>query len=71
MLYPIILLAIPLVNAIALANPQNNAEHDHSHNIRRSLPGTWYQKRDHPVHALFKRGADDGIAYATVGSPGE
>ncbi|GLB34544.1 putative polysaccharide deacetylase [Lyophyllum shimeji] len=34
------------------------------------LPDTWYQPDDHPVHALFKRGAPgDGTNYPAVGSP--
>ncbi|KAJ7058660.1 carbohydrate esterase family 4 protein [Mycena amicta] len=42
---------------------------DHAHNTARSLPGTWFQRDDHPVHALFKRGgATDGVSYAAIGS---
>ncbi|KAJ7047372.1 hypothetical protein C8F04DRAFT_1058591 [Mycena alexandri] len=44
--------------------------HDHSHISSKRLPSTWYQRSDHPVHNLFRRGpATDGIAYAEVGSP--
>ncbi|KII95173.1 carbohydrate esterase family 4 protein [Plicaturopsis crispa FD-325 SS-3] len=35
---------------------------------KKALPGTWYQPRDHPVHALFKRGASSDD-FPTVGSP--
>lgn len=49
-------------------------DHDHDHApLRKRLPSTsWYQRDDHPVHNLFKRGkrdtTSDGTNYAEVGS---
>jgi len=46
----------------------------HSHTNRSPLPETWFHRRDHPVHSLFRRQAGtgpptDGITYPQVGSP--
>ncbi|KAJ7063723.1 carbohydrate esterase family 4 protein [Mycena amicta] len=63
-------LALPLLSTSAAAVALH-ARHDHEHDVARQLPGSWYQRDDHPVHALFKRastGATDGVAYAAVGS---
>ncbi|KAF8204977.1 chitin deacetylase [Pholiota molesta] len=52
------------------AVPTPHDSHDgHSHNVRKSLPNAWYQRRDHPVHALFERATTDGTDYPTVGTP--
>ncbi|KAL0950031.1 hypothetical protein HGRIS_010039 [Hohenbuehelia grisea] len=65
MLFPLALLAAPLVSGAFVARDVH-----HEHTAKRALPGTWYQARDHPVHQLFKRGpTTDGIQYAEVGSP--
>lgn len=66
MLFPFLLISLPL----AFASEIHSLHHsrDHSHHVNKRLPGTWYHARDHPVHDLFKR-ADDGIEYASVGSP--
>ncbi|KAJ7781239.1 glycoside hydrolase/deacetylase [Mycena metata] len=59
------LLFIPVVSVALI--PQR---HDHSHTSSKRLPSTWYQRSDHSVHNLFRRGsATDGIVYAEVGSP--
>ncbi|KDQ51243.1 carbohydrate esterase family 4 protein [Jaapia argillacea MUCL 33604] len=45
---------------------------DHDDTIRRALPSTWYQRDDHPAHALFKRqqaANTSAITYSQVGSP--
>ncbi|KAF7298346.1 Carbohydrate esterase family 4 protein [Mycena kentingensis (nom. inval.)] len=68
------LLALPLLSTASspAAAAALHARHDHEHAVARHLPGaTWYQRDDHPVHALFKRastGATDGVTYAAVGS---
>ena len=65
MLISFFLLAIDVAFAASLPRSEN-----HDYVERKLLPGNWYQKRDHPVHSLFKRGPqDDGIQYAEVGSP--
>ncbi|KII95210.1 carbohydrate esterase family 4 protein [Plicaturopsis crispa FD-325 SS-3] len=64
-------LALPLL-ARAATLPHRDSAHDHSHTERQlgGLPDTWYQPRDHPAHALFKRDASgDGTNYPSVGSP--
>jgi len=66
-LHIILLVALPLINAAAVPNTH---DHNHSHDVRQSLPSNWYQARDHPVHKLFKRAPGDGINYAPVGTPG-
>ncbi|KAK0190940.1 carbohydrate esterase family 4 protein [Armillaria mellea] len=65
MLISFFLLAVDVAFAASLPRSEN-----HDHVERKLLPSNWYQKRDHPVHSLFKRGPqDDGIQYAEVGSP--
>jgi hypothetical protein len=69
MLFQLILVAFSLVGTLAVPTPHDS--HDgHSHNVRKSLPNAWYQRRDHPVHALFERATTDGTDYPTVGTPG-
>ncbi|KII95212.1 carbohydrate esterase family 4 protein [Plicaturopsis crispa FD-325 SS-3] len=69
-MFPTFALALPL---LAAAGSVPHKAHTHAHAARGSiLPGTWYQPRDHPAHALFKRdgsGNGDGVTYAAVGSP--
>lgn len=66
----ILLLSLPLIHAAAVPNVHDSYDLGHSHDVRQSLPGDWYQPRDHPVHKLFKRAPGDGITYAPVGTPG-
>ena len=66
----ILLVALPLVHAAAVPNTHDSDDHNHSHDVRQSLPSSWYQARDHPVHKLFKRAPGDGVNYAPVGTPG-
>lgn len=67
----ILLLALPLIHAAAVPNTHDSHDHNHSHDVRQSLPTDWYQAPDHPVHKLFKRAAPgDGTNYAPVGTPG-
>ncbi|KAJ7119121.1 hypothetical protein C8R44DRAFT_878626 [Mycena epipterygia] len=62
----LVLLVLPLISA---GSVYERDDHSHSHSTAKRLPGTWYHREDHPVHALFKRGAaTDGVAYAPVGS---
>ncbi|KAG2013658.1 chitin deacetylase [Coprinopsis cinerea AmutBmut pab1-1] len=59
---------LPLVSAVTV--PALNDRHDsHEHVQPGALPERWYQDDSHPVHRLFKRATDDGIAYPPVGSP--
>ncbi|TBU32745.1 hypothetical protein BD311DRAFT_713628 [Dichomitus squalens] len=58
-----------LATALSAAAAVPHDSHDHDHALDKALPGRWYHDDDHPVHALFKRGATDGITYAAVGSP--
>ncbi|KAF7304031.1 Carbohydrate esterase family 4 protein [Mycena indigotica] len=47
----------------------HNARHDHSqhdHDVARALPGQWYHRDDHPVHALFRR---QGETFPAIGTP--
>ncbi|KAF8974562.1 hypothetical protein BDZ97DRAFT_1900211 [Flammula alnicola] len=67
MFFRLILLALPLLRTLAVPTPHDS--HDHLHNVRKALPTTWYQPRDHPVHDLFKRAPGDGTDYAAVGTP--
>ncbi|KAF8812434.1 glycoside hydrolase/deacetylase [Phlegmacium glaucopus] len=69
--FNLILIALPLTHALVLQKLHEYDDHDHSHNVRISLPSqTWYHPQDHPVHALFKRAAEaNGTSYAPVGSP--
>ncbi|KAJ7923398.1 chitin deacetylase [Mycena leptocephala] len=61
------LLFVPLLSAASVL--QRRYDHDHSHDVAKRLPSTWYHHPDHPVHALFRRdAATDGITYAPVGS---
>ncbi|KAJ7180087.1 chitin deacetylase [Mycena crocata] len=58
-------LLFPLLSTASL----HHRHDDHAH-VGKRLPSSWDQPRDHPVHALFKRGpATDGVTYAQVGSP--
>lgn len=66
----VLLLALPLIHAAAVPNTHDFDDHNHSHDVRQSLPTNWYQARDHPVHKLFKRAPGDGTNYAPVGDPG-
>lgn len=67
MLSSLALLSLPLLSAAAVY-PRHDDEHSHS--VARRLPDSWYQRDDHPVHALFRRdGPTDGATYAQVGSP--
>ncbi|KAF8165345.1 hypothetical protein B0H34DRAFT_793744 [Crassisporium funariophilum] len=70
MLFSIALLfALPLVRAVAVPASHDSHVHDHSHDIRQSLPSSnWYHREDHPVHVLFKRAPGDGTNYDPVGS---
>ena len=70
MLFRSILLGLPLVRAL-IAIPHDSHGHDHLHEVRRSLPSSWYQPGGHPIHDLFKRDTDDGADYPAVGSPGK
>ena len=67
----ILFIALPLIRAAAVPNHYDSHDHNHLHDVPQSLPNTWYQARDHPVHELFKRAPGDGINYAPVGTPGE
>ncbi|KAJ6599066.1 hypothetical protein DFH09DRAFT_1129999 [Mycena vulgaris] len=59
-------LLFPLLSTASLRHRHD----DHAHTAAKHLPSTWYHGSDHPVNALFKRGAaTDGITYAQVGSP--
>ncbi|KAJ6489900.1 carbohydrate esterase family 4 protein [Mycena sanguinolenta] len=63
--FALALLAFPLLSSAAVLQQR----HDHSHNVERRLPSTWYHPPGHPVHSLFRRDADtDGVTYAPVGS---
>ncbi|KAF9485353.1 chitin deacetylase [Pholiota conissans] len=68
MLFQLILVASFLASTLAVPTPHDSYD-DHSHNVRKALPDTWYQPRDHPVHTLFKRAPGDGTNYPAVGSP--
>jgi chitin deacetylase len=68
MLFPFLLLSVPLTLAASI--PSRDDTHDHAHHVNKRLPGNWYHSRDHPVHTLFKRAVGDGTDYAPVGSPG-
>ncbi|KJA24474.1 carbohydrate esterase family 4 protein [Hypholoma sublateritium FD-334 SS-4] len=68
MLFRSILLGLPLVQAL-IVTPHDSHGHDHIHEVRRSLPDSWYQPEGHPIHDLFKRDTDDGADYPAVGSP--
>lgn len=59
-----LLLVAPLVQAVDIAAPYHRY-------VNSGLPpSAWYQPDGHPVHTLFRRaGGDDGITYASVGSP--
>ncbi|KAJ7129671.1 hypothetical protein C8R44DRAFT_777382 [Mycena epipterygia] len=60
------LLLLPLLSTASLRHRHD----DHAHTAAKRLPSTWYHRDDHPVNALFKRGAaTDGVTYADVGSP--
>ncbi|KAJ7027130.1 carbohydrate esterase family 4 protein, partial [Mycena alexandri] len=59
------LCVLPLLTA---ASPARHDDHEHSHNVAKRLPSAWFHDSDHPVHALFKRGATDGVTYPPVGS---
>lgn len=61
--------ALPLARAVVVRAPRDF--HDHSDEVGRALPGSWYHEPDHPVHALFKRAPGDGTTYAPVGTPGK
>ena len=63
------LMALPICRAIAIPNPTSGAYKDHPHDINPPLPGLWYHTEDHPVNSLFRRGPNDGVTYAPVGSP--
>ncbi|GLB33810.1 putative polysaccharide deacetylase [Lyophyllum shimeji] len=68
MFWSIFLVALPAVHAALI--PSVHDHNDESHAVSSRLPDTWYQPDDHPVHALFKRGAPgDGTNYPAVGSP--
>ncbi|KAJ7064113.1 carbohydrate esterase family 4 protein [Mycena amicta] len=73
MLGSLTLLSIPLLSvSAAVIHGRHPHDHSHSHNVARLLPGQWFHRDDHPVHALFKRGtggSTDGVEYAVVGSP--
>ena len=61
-------IVLPLLARTGAAYP------GYSHEIRSPLPETWFHKRGHPIHALFRRQAGtglptDGINYPQVGSP--
>ncbi|KAJ7804057.1 carbohydrate esterase family 4 protein [Mycena olivaceomarginata] len=58
------LLVLPLLSMASVL--QHRYDHDHSHNVKRHLPSTWYHHPSHPVHSLFRR--DENITYAPVGS---
>ncbi|KAF9451726.1 carbohydrate esterase family 4 protein [Macrolepiota fuliginosa MF-IS2] len=62
MLFAAVLLAVPL---LAASGPVSES---HSHPTKRKLAARWYHGNDHPVHALFRRGPTDGVAYAPIGS---
>ncbi|PPQ98546.1 hypothetical protein CVT24_004037 [Panaeolus cyanescens] len=66
-LFALTLLAPPLAQALSV--PTSTHDHAHNHEVRRSLPDTWYQPEDHAVKALFRRAPDDGNDYPPVGSP--
>ncbi|KAK7049516.1 hypothetical protein VNI00_005547 [Paramarasmius palmivorus] len=54
--------------ALVIHDPSSS--HDHTVS-RRFVSGSWFQPRDHPVNALFKRAptGTDGASYPAVGSP--
>ncbi|KAJ7179167.1 carbohydrate esterase family 4 protein [Mycena filopes] len=65
-----LLLSALLLSPFVSAGLIRHRHDDHSHASSKRLPSTWYQRSDHPVHSLFRRGpATDGIVYAEVGSP--
>ncbi|KAF8076387.1 hypothetical protein FPV67DRAFT_1471515, partial [Lyophyllum atratum] len=67
MLWSFFLVALPAVHA-ALVPPIHD-HNDEFHGVSKRLPTAWYQPRDHPAHALFKRGPTDGTNYPAVGTP--
>ncbi|XP_006460101.1 hypothetical protein AGABI2DRAFT_219773 [Agaricus bisporus var. bisporus H97] len=64
MLLASLLFIVPVFSAIV---PGTSEPHEPS--LTTSLDARWYHDSDHPVHALFRRGPTDGVAYAPVGSP--
>lgn len=58
-----------LHSVLAVTIPPHDT-HDYSHVEGIQLPGEWYQPETHPVHKLFRRAPDDGVARPAVGSPG-
>ncbi|KDR83740.1 hypothetical protein GALMADRAFT_236093 [Galerina marginata CBS 339.88] len=70
MILPLIsLFSLLLARTAAVPTPTDSHDHAHSHSVRQALPDSWYQPRDHSVHALFKRATSDGVNYAAVGTP--
>lgn len=63
--------ALVAFSTLAQAATLPTIAHDHAP-LQKRLPGTWYQRDDHPVQNLFKRGkratTGDGVNYAPVGS---
>ncbi|KDQ51252.1 carbohydrate esterase family 4 protein [Jaapia argillacea MUCL 33604] len=66
----LILVALALPSLIFAHTIPRDAGHDHDETIRRALPSAWYQRDDHPAHALFKRQqASSTFTYPQVGTP--
>lgn len=63
MLLASLLFIVPVFSAIV---PGTSEPHEPT--LTTSLGARWYHDSDHPVHALFRRGPTDGVAYAPVGS---
>lgn len=43
-------------------------DNNHDHVSQGTLPSAWYHEDDHPVHALFRRGATRSTSFPDVGS---
>ncbi|KAF8655300.1 hypothetical protein AX16_003198 [Volvariella volvacea WC 439] len=57
-----------LAPVASFAAPTSNDIYAHDHSSSGSLPTTWHQPDDHPVHRLFPRAPTDGTDYPPVGS---